>query len=228
MRPYVAACSLISILVTSPALAATGLTESIYHNILPNTDWSVGFFPTDGSLEAELAYVESVTPDETFINTATTFSYSGDDTTATNTYLGSDAAGAAASDTTPFYDSAVVATGTITVSTPGLYTISIPQADDAESVYIGGVLVAEADFNDANLNVASSNTVSLSGPASFELFNYNTTNGAATSLSITGPGTVGFSPTVVPEPAAWGLMLVGFGALGARMRARRGVPALAA
>jgi len=44
------------------------------------------------------------------------------------------------------------------------------------------------------------------------------------SASLTGPG--GFS--AVPEPAAWAMMLLGFGALGATLRSRRARTGLAA
>jgi hypothetical protein len=213
---------------SSQALAAIGVTESVYHDILPYTDPSVGYFPTDSSINAELAYVNGATPAETFINTATTFTYAGDLNTPTNTYLGADAAGAALTDTAPFYDSAVLATGTITVSTPGTYTVSIPGADDAERVYIGGTTVAEADYYGGGLSIPSSNTVTLSDSESFELFSYNTVYGANTSLTITGPGTVSFSTSVVPEPQAWALMLVGFVGLGVALRWRRTARALAA
>ena len=63
-----------------------------------------------------------------------------------------------------------------------------------------------------------------------DLFNYELFNGA-TSIATgqidsrytgsNGPGSAFFAAAAVPEPAAWGLMLGGFGLLGAASRRRR-------
>jgi hypothetical protein len=45
--------------------------------------------------------------------------------------------------------------------------------------------------------------------------------GLTPGSSIFGPVTISVSVTTVPEPATWAMMLVGFGGLGAAMRARR-------
>ena len=74
------------------------------------------------------------------------------------------------------------------------YTISIGSVTD--SITLGG------------------NTVKLNGA----LYHFNTV-----TLSSDGPTSSGdLTATVaVPEPATWGMMLVGFGAMGAAMRSRR-------
>ena len=66
------------------------------------------------------------------------------------------------------------AAGTITVSTPGLYTFSLPLADDAASVSVGGATIIEQNYQNAlGLTSPSTATVDLTGPESFTLFYYN-------------------------------------------------------
>jgi hypothetical protein len=58
-------------------------------------------------------------------------------------------------------------------------------------------------------------------------FGYQANNcqaGCTFTTRITGPGTIA---TAVPEPATWAMMLLGFGAIGASMRRRRRVIAIA-
>jgi len=64
------------------------------------------------------------------------------------------------------------------------------------------------------------------GGVQYNLFNntYGTPGGYVLYASVGGgytTDTVNFSATEVPEPAAWALMLIGFGGLGAAMRASR-------
>lgn len=56
------------------------------------------------------------------------------------------------------------------------------------------------------------------GPDAYQLYEYNPTTGA----EVTDTGTL-----IVPEPEGWTLMLVGVGAIGAALRARKVIPARA-
>ena len=62
---------------SSGAQAVTGLNVSVYHNILPFTDASQAFTPTDATISAQQAYTASATADYTFVNSVTAFGYSG-------------------------------------------------------------------------------------------------------------------------------------------------------
>jgi len=46
-------------------------------------------------------------------------------------------------------------------------------------------------------------------------------NGAATGLAAFNSGEVGVPAALVPEPASWAMLILGFGGVGAMMRARR-------
>ncbi|THD60615.1 PEPxxWA-CTERM sorting domain-containing protein [Phenylobacterium sp.] len=205
------------------AQAATGLTDSVYHN----TPF-FGSQATEANLNAAQAYVATAAPDYTFTNTATTFSYGFANGYTVADFLGADGAGVTAvgSDTQGVNLTAFVATGTINVSAPGTYTFSLPSADDGARVFVGGQLIAEQNFqNGVGLDSASSGTVNLTGPESFELFYYQLGGNADLSFSLTGPGAVSYTtnpvPNGVPEPATWMMMLIGFGGLGATLRSRR-------
>lgn len=53
-------------------------------------------------------------------------------------------------------------------------------------------------------------------------------NGAGSAFASIGTNDINFTVGAVPEPAAWGLMIVGFGAVGGTLRRRRRTIALAA
>jgi PEP-CTERM motif len=212
-------------LLAGSAHAATGLTESVYHNIYVDD-----LQATQSDLDKQETYLATATPAYSFTNTATTFAYNYDSGYTVADFLGADGAGvsAVASDTNPgqpgVNETAIVATGTVDVSTPGLYIFSLPTADDAAAVFVGGVLVAEQSYqNGVGLTTPSSGTVDITGPESFELVYYNEGGNADLSYSVTGPGGVSYSTTGVgvPEPATWALMVIGLGAAGAGLRNRR-------
>jgi hypothetical protein len=131
-----------------------GLSASVWHvSDAPDdlaspskvfTDAEVG---NDAS-SADLTAVEKVVnnhaikPGYSFINTKNSFSYNGGDS-ATNVFLGDDAAGAASTDTSAWHNSIIDQIGYIYIPAPGAYTFNLPstdapQNDDATRVYIGG------------------------------------------------------------------------------------------
>ncbi len=61
-----------------------------------------------------------------------------------------------------------------------------------------------------------------------DVANEGATSGATVGADIDAVGAISTKPSgVVPEPATWALMLLGFGGLGAALRRRRGAPASA-
>ena len=76
------------------------------------------------------------------------------------------------------------------------------------------------------MHFSSAGTAGITGPVTFE-FAYNSFGVPAKDFVI---DRVYFAPTAdvgVPEPAAWAMMLVGFGGLGAVLRRRRAMTATA-
>jgi hypothetical protein len=94
----------------------------------------------------------------------------------------------------------------------------------------GGSQVAQL-FSPNGAQTVSVNAPFLLGANTLKLIVNNTNNGINGGFT-QGPSslflTANVGPTGVPEPATWGLMLVGFGGLGAMVRQRRAARALAA
>jgi len=115
-----------------------------------------------------------------------------------------------------FFETAVLS-GIFTGSgAPGSITVS---SDDDAYVYLDGLYLG------GNPGVHATQSVTLSlgtltGLHSLKVF-YADRAQVAANLSISGVGLNTLSGT--PEPATWGLMLLGFGGLGAMMRRRRAV-----
>ncbi len=192
------ACPVVAGLVLSAGTARAGLIENVYHNI-PATAYT----PTDASISQTQANAASTNPNYTFINTADTFNYTSS-STQTNTYLGADAAGAAATDTASTANSAFDAKGLINISTAGSYTFNLSKADDAARVYLSNALIVEQNFSGSGLSVPSSSTQALAvGSYAFELFYYQQTGGSNLTFTVTGPAAVTYS---VPEPSTVGLL----------------------
>lgn len=90
----------------------------------------------------------------------------------------------------------------------------------------GGTIttVGALGFNvdaDASLDITTSGQAFLSSGTKF--YSVNLTTGAATLLGNTA-GLRNIAIAAVPEPATWGLMIVGFGMMGSAMRYRRRAP----
>ena len=82
----------------------------------------------------------------------------------------------------------------------------------------GGTLLATSAFNNPAV-FNSVNNVNGTGPFSTTVRYDITFNGPAGS-NFNGTANL----TAVPEPATWGLMLLGFGAMGGMLRTRRQTP----
>jgi len=196
-RKLLATALMTSLALGSPA-ARAGLIESVYHNI-PVTAYT----PTDASISATQANAAAVNPNYTFINSAITFNYTNS-SAQTNTYLGADAAGAAATDTGSTLNSAFDARGIIKIKTAGNYTFNIASADDAARVYLSNTLIAEQSYPGSGLAVPASSTQTLGvGSYAFDLFYYQQTGGLNLSFTVTGAGAVTYD---VSEPSSIGLL----------------------
>ncbi len=201
---FVSAVAVALVLLSTHPVRA-GLLESVYHGI-PSTAYG----PTDASISTEQSYVAGMTPSYTFTNTNDGFQYSGSG--QTNTFLGADASGAAATDTASNDYTAITAVGKVVITTAGTYTFDLASADDAARVYLGGSLVAENSYN-GGLTVPTSATKTLAaGSYDFNLFYFEQGGGSGLNFTVTGPGTVAYSlPAPVPEPGS--LALFGAGLL---------------
>jgi len=97
--------------------------------------------------------------------------------------------------------------------------------------------LAGVAFGSLGVTLGGANTVGFdisggTGAAFFNvgssLYSLNLTSGAATTIGTVGAGSlIGLTAGSVPEPAAWALMIGGFGLVGAAMR-RRGIATVAA
>jgi len=167
-------------------------------------------------------------PQETFLNTSDSFKYSNGGS-PTWQFLGSDAAGAAAIDVSPWTASIVDQMGYIKVSQAGTYNFNMSSADDAGAVYIGGtgitptgnagtgtLVVANGYANTSGSAVPSgggyiptsdstaSVTFSNAGYYPIEVMNYQQGGGAGFNFSVTAPSggaAVGYYTTTAAASA---------------------------
>jgi hypothetical protein len=124
-----------------------------------------------------------------------------------------------------YFETALL-TGVFNLAAPSTIAFNL-QSDDDSFIYVDGTLIGQnpgihgvtgTDFTSGTLGVGGHN---------IEIFYADRENtGAFLSVSLDSTG-ITVTPPGVPEPATWGLMLVGFGGLGAMMRRRRSL-ALAA
>lgn len=106
----------------------------------------------------------------------------------------------------------VTFTNALLVAAPGGASPTL-QADVAS----GSVITYWSDFADLSDTDSENFSLSFSGsstPLTLAL-------GRLPNFRVSGSGT--FAAALVPEPASWGLMLVGFGAIGGALRSRRKV-----
>ncbi len=186
--------------VAGTARAAAGLTMAVYHN---DGGLTTG---NDTQWINAAAYATSHTPDYTFTNTADTFQYST--TTNTSAYLGTDAAGAALTDTASIDYTLFDANGYLQLTTPGDYTFNVVSSDDAAEVLLNHNGIA-ANAWTGTYSLPASATVNLPvGSYPIEVLHWQDWGGASLNLQITGPGTVTYA-TVIPEPASLGLLAAG-------------------
>ncbi len=230
-------------ITSSPALqlGSTGLTQGLvgtvwhvptsgpagsgYYGIPTPTNSSpmlsdvanVESFISNGSLSDSTTGVTTKLPPaaETFLNTATTFNYNGGEY-PTSLYLGADSAGAAQVDGAPWASSIVDQMGYIKIASAGTYTFSMPVADDAGTVFVGGTgitptgnagtgtQIVATSYNGTSIPAADGTaTVSFSSAGYYpiEVMNYQQGGGANFKFSVTAP-TGGTAPTYWTTNAA--------------------------
>jgi hypothetical protein len=224
------------------APVATGLYDSVYHNV-PSTTGStsasvpiyVGGSPSDADITSVELYAAGVTPTYTFLNSNTTFNYANAGDTVD--YLGADAAGAALTDTSAYGDTVFDALGYINVSLADVdqtYTFTLSQADDAGRVMIGGNGTPGSGTTIVEQNYASqlspaTQTVEFTTPGLYdvEVLTYQGVGGSDFTLntSVTGSGaSVVYDVGPVPEPSTWALLLSGLVPLAVWRRRRQSQP----
>ena len=207
-----------------------GLNVDVYHLC---GDESQSSPPTFASLDSEDATVSALTPSYTFvhsnINSTDALSYNGGDNTPTDTFFGSDAAGAASADTADLQTTFIREYGFIDFENQQTYTLTLSGSDDIAAVYIGGqalpdggpigngTLIDAQNYNDSISSAAGlPNSVHVdifpvqglptTGWYPIEIDYYNQTigggGGAALNFSVTG-GPVQFSTGAITTPASY-------------------------
>ena len=124
----------------------------------------------------------------------------------------------------PLATFAAVAGGqTYNITTPGFFYLYNPPAYGAQNTRLGfgfgtggnnAVGLESAAFNGYD---GLSSFALTAAPVYFQSASFNTDQGF---VNITGVTNGSFGALAVPEPAAWGLMIVGFGAIGGALRRR--------
>jgi GLEYA domain len=218
----------------SPGAVNSGLLDSVYHLGQTTFPFETGDQTTDAAtITAVATFAATNAPNYSFVNTSDSFSYNQGPTVVdptdeepTNLFLGSDAAGQAAVDTTPIETSIFDAEGFVLINQAGTYTIDSSQADDGVRVYVGGTGTpgsGTAVF-ERNYQFFSNPPTDYSGPTDVtfteagyypvEVLYYNNYSGgngfAGLNLSATNDENLPpVSYAYVPEPASIGLLVIG-------------------
>jgi hypothetical protein len=217
---------------------AAGLNDSVYHNVpgassgntSPSAPINLAGSPSTLDIMNVEAYAAATAPSYTFLNSNTGFNYANASTTAE--YLGSDAAGAAATDSAGYQQTVFDALGYINVSLADVdqtYTFTVSQADDAGVVFIGGngtpgsgTLIAEQNYQGRLAPSTGAVEFTQAGLYPIEVMTYQGGGGSDLTLdtSVSGSGTsVVYDVSTVPEPSTWALGGLGLAGL---MVLRRG------
>ncbi len=197
----------------NPAPSGTnGLNGQVWHR--GNT--STGADPPQlADLGAQYNYGMVTAPNDVFVNTNVNstrhLSYSGSTSTATNSYLGSDAAGPASSDSSVMYSTSFMYSGYMVVAAGGNYTIATTGADDGVIAYIGGgpqggntTLVTLRNWT-SGITTAPGYAqpaifyLNQAGAYPLTIFHFNQSGGASLDFNMYGPAAVSF----LPGPAPW-------------------------
>jgi hypothetical protein len=208
--------SAIAALVTAAAAplgahAASGLSGAYYVVSGP-----------PGTLAVALSDIASLSPTATFTSTSVCFpscgTTIGDGGSTIADFLGGNATGLTANSVTDLSSHVVVLTGFVAAAAPGPEDFTL-ESDDGSELIINGVQVIDDD-GDHGFG-GSTTTVDLNpGLNSIEIVQFE--DGGVTGLTVLENGAALTGQTAgVPEPAAWALMLAGFGGLGLAMRSRR-------
>jgi hypothetical protein len=116
-----------------------------------------------------------------------------------------------------FFETAVFK-GTFNLAGPGTVEFNLGSDDDS-FIYVDGILFGQNPGVHSETSVDFTSPMLTSGNHSIEVF-YADRQNVAAHLQLSLLSDITISPGV-PEPATWAMMLVGFGGLGAAMRARR-------
>jgi hypothetical protein len=117
-------------------------------------------------------------------------------------------------------------TRTFSFTTPAGFTLG---SFDVSSIFSTTNPMTNIDFSSVTLNGVSFATLSTGTQEFRNLLNQTLVTGATNTLLVSGTtgGNAAFSGNLsfaavsaVPEPATWGMMLIGFGAVGYSMRRR--------
>ena len=191
---------------------SVGLSGQVWHRGATTTGSDP---PQLADLVAQYNYGQVTAPNDFFVNshvnTTRHLVYSGNTGSATSSYLGSDAAGSAASDGITMYSTSLMYSGYMVVAAGGNYTIATTSADDGAIAYIGGgpqggntTLVTLRNWTSGITTApgyAQPAVISLNQAGAYPLtiFHFNQSGGAGLDFNMYGPAAV----TFLSGPAPW-------------------------
>lgn len=201
-----------AILLAGSASAAPGLSGTFYHTGANSTGYNIA---------QTLSVLSTATPTGTFVSSAV--NYGGGDGSDIVSFLGADGASyVGPSGPYDLSDGILDMKGYLYIPTAGTYNFALVN-DDAAQLSIGGTPIISV--NCCGYSTGSA-TFATAGYKPIDVVYANTYFYGVGQAYVTlydGSGSVLSSglTTTVPEPAAWALMLAGFGALGLALRAGR-------